>query len=133
MRFGKMTNKAKDKAIEKIVKELENSSLAACAKAAMVGAGEEIYRRILLNCAAGIIKALPVEWIDDESEAKVSDIIQWTMHKNMIWCSQKTFTKEADDDLISAVWWKEEVYPVGDKKIIQRNSKPVINVDDMEV
>jgi hypothetical protein len=68
--------------------------------------------------AEAILNALPVEWVDSESEAQNKDICEFHNY-----------------DLDGDIEYKEfGVLSAIDRvtKIIQRNSKPVINVDEIK-
>ena len=73
-----------------------------------------------LDVAADIIKALPVEWIDSESEPEVGDVIEYYYDP----CDLRATIYDGDTN-----WLKVQSY----WRIIQRKNRPAINVDEINL
>ena len=114
-----MSKSPKQKAIEKVCQVLY-ANMPSSLLFSNLGASE-----FCLDSAKAIINALNVEFVDGESEPQLDDLVRQR------WC----------DDSISHIIWSEEdanptAFAMANKhferpKIIQRNDRSVINVDNI--
>ena len=102
-----MSKTPKDKAIEKL-------------KWIASGAVDLVTNDEAEAIATAIIEALPVEWIDSESEPEVGDVIEYYYDP----CDLRATIYDGDTN-----WLKVQSY----WRIIQRKNRPAINVDEINL
>ena len=118
-----MNKKPKEQAIEKIANIITNNIWKELDENANP---RYVYEQDFESISEKILNALPIEFVDDDTEPMEGDIIK------------AFYKKEAghgdyiEEEFIERLPFKERLKYLNEIEIIQRNGKPVINIKDIK-